>query len=120
MDRPYQLIKVERTGDVFCARLCQRQLEEDEVHALAAELMRLIDEDGCRKLALALGPEPPQCLYSVFLTKLLSVQRHLHHEGGALVICDASPEVLSVFEACRLGDCFRFVPDQDAAVAALA
>lgn len=120
MDRPYRLITVDRSGDVFCVRLRQRQLEEPEVHELAGELLRLIDQDGCRKLALSLGPEPPQCLYSIFLTKLVTVQRHLHAAGGALKICDASPEVVSVFEACRLKECFDFVPDQAAARAAFA
>jgi anti-anti-sigma regulatory factor len=53
----------------------------------------------------------------VFLAKLMTVQRHLRQKGGALVLCEVSPEVRSVFEACRLDQQFRFVKDFDEAVA---
>jgi anti-anti-sigma regulatory factor len=53
----------------------------------------------------------------VFLAKLMTVQRHLRQQGGALVLCEVSPEVRSVFEACRLDQQFRFVKDFDEAVA---
>jgi anti-anti-sigma regulatory factor len=47
----------------------------------------------------------------------VTVQRQLHEQGGELVLCDVSPEVQSVFAACRLEDQFRFLKDFDEAVA---
>jgi anti-anti-sigma factor len=118
MIRTYRQIASERRGDVCCVRLRTLRLEEEEVHELAEELIDLATREGCNKMVLSLGPRPPQCLYSVFLAKLVSVLRHLQQQGGGLVLCDVSPEVRSVFEACRLDQQFRFAKDFDEAVAA--
>jgi anti-anti-sigma factor len=116
MPRTYRHITFEKRGDVCCARLRSLRLEEESVHELAEELLDLAAEVS-PKLALSLGPRAPQCLYSVFLSKLVTVQRQLHEQGGELVLCDVSPEVQSVFAACRLEDQFRFLKDFDEAVA---
>jgi anti-anti-sigma factor len=115
MDRTYRQIELECRGDVFCVRLRAPRLEETAVYELADELVALADA-GCHKLALSLGPGSPECLYSVFLSKLVTVQRQLGEHGVSMVLCDVSPEVRSVFEACRLDQQFRFVPDFAAAV----
>jgi anti-anti-sigma factor len=120
MARQNRLITVERKRDVFCVRLKQLTLEEPEVDALAEELLALISEEGCRKMVLSLGPEEPQCLYSVFLAKLIAVRRRLMEAGGALRLCEASPAVVEVFAACHLQDYFEFVPDLKTALASFA
>src|SRR4051812_47478978 len=119
MERPYQHIDVQRHGDVFCVRLRSRRLLEIDILELADELVSLIVDAGCRKLALSLGPEAPECMYSIFLAKLLMVRRRLKECGGALRLCHASDDVLGLFEACRLKEYFEFSPDQQAAIAAL-
>jgi hypothetical protein len=118
MSQPYRFIAAERRGDVWCVRLRCARLEETEVYELANELLGLV-HDGCRKLALGLGPAAPDCIYSVFLAKLMTVQRVLGEQGGAMVLCEVSPVTRTVFEASRLDDQFRFLPDFDAAVAHL-
>lgn len=85
---------------------------------MADELVELVIDEGCRKLALSLGPKEPQFLYSVFLAKIVMVRRRLHEVGGTLKICYATDNVKSVFEACKLDDIFDFCPDFDTAVAA--
>jgi hypothetical protein len=115
MDK-YHFITVEQRGDVFCARLKSTRLDESEIHLLGGELIDLADVQGCRKLALSLGPQPPDCLYSVFLAKLVTVRNTLRKHGGQLVLCEVSPVAYSVFEACLLHREFTFVPDFDAAV----
>src|SRR5262245_12923487 len=110
---------LERRGDVFCVRLRKPRLEETAIHEFAAELLGLVTEDGCRKLVLSLGPEPPQCLYSIFLAKLITVQRRLGEHNGALRLCEVHPDVHALFEACKLDKYFRFVPDVETAVAEL-
>src|SRR5690242_13565515 len=112
MSQPSRLIDVQRRGDVWCVRPRRTRLEEPEVYALADELLGLINE-GCRQMALALGPAEPDCIYSVFLAKLMTVQRVLAEHGGGLVLCQVSPVARTVFEAARLDDQFSFLPDFD-------
>jgi hypothetical protein len=108
-------IRVERQGDVFCVRLRNPRLEETEIYQLAEELLELCQIHGCRQMAISLGPEPPDCLYSVFLAKLITVQRVLHEHQGGLVLVEVSPVAHSVFEACLLDRQFTFLPDFAAA-----
>jgi len=117
MTRPYHYIDVERRGEVFCTRLRKPQLDETQIHELAGELRQLVTDESCRKMALSLGPDSPQCLYSVFLAKLITLQRLLHEQEGELVLCDVSPPVRSIFATCCLDQLFRFLPNFDAAVA---
>jgi hypothetical protein len=115
--KPSRLIEVERRGDVFCTCLRRQRLDEPEIVELADQMLGLVRHEGCRKLALSLGPGPPEFLYSVFLAKLIKLQRVLREQGGELVLCHAGPEVHNIFEACCLDNLFLFLPDFDAAVA---
>ena len=117
MNRPYPHIEIERREDVFCVRLRFRRLEETDIYELANELIALGAREGCRKLALSLGPGSPDCIYSVFLAKLISIQRVLREQGGEMVLCDLTPEVHAIFEACSLDSHFTFLADFDDAVA---
>jgi hypothetical protein len=119
MESSYRHITVERAGDVFCVRLARPRLDETAVLELADEWNALIDREGCRKLVLSLGPEDPECLYSVFLAKLVSLQRRLQEKGGALKLAEAGPHTLNIFEACRLKTFFDFIPDRAGAIEAL-
>jgi anti-anti-sigma factor len=118
MERPYRHIDVERVGDICCARLRQPKLDEAALYEMTDELNRLAAEDGCRKLVLSLGPKDPECLYSVFLAKLVALQRRMQAGGGALKLCDVSPVTRTIFDACRLTPLFDFAPDMAAAVKA--
>ena len=117
MNNHYRHIKVETQGDVFCVRLRNPRMDENVIFQLSEELVALAKQDGCRKLALSLGPVPPDCLYSVFLAKLVMVQRVHNENGGEMVLCDITTTVKSTFEATQLDRRFTFVPDFDAAVA---
>jgi hypothetical protein len=116
----YHYISIEREGDVFCVRLTNPRLEEGEIYQLGAELIDLCETHHCRKMALSLGPQPPDCLYSVFLAKLVAVRNTLRKYDGRFVLCEVSPSAYSVFEACLLHREFRFAPDFASAVALLA
>src|SRR4051794_37922780 len=102
MDRPFHHLEVEEHDGVFCVRLRERRLDETAVDELAEELVSLVTEHDCRKLALSLGPEPLDCLYSVFLAKLVTLRRRVLEHGGVLTLCDVHPHTRRVFEACRL------------------
>jgi anti-anti-sigma factor len=113
----YQQLQVERSGAVFCVRLRQPRLEEDDLQEMADEISRLIADWDCRLLTLSL--RELECLYSTFLGKLLMIRRRLLECGGKLTLCDVAPHVLEVFEVCRLTPLFSFAPDEATAVAAL-
>ncbi len=117
MTRPYRHIEVERRGEVFCVRLQQTRMDEATIYELVAELRRLVTDGGCRRMALSLGPQSPECLYSVFLAKLITLQRVLREHGGELVLCHVQPDVRNIFAACCLEQLFQFLPDFEAAVA---
>jgi anti-anti-sigma factor len=117
MNNHYRHIKIETQGDVFCVGLRNPRMDENAIFQLGEELVALAKQDGCRKLALSLGPVPPECLYSVFLAKLVMVQRVHNENGGQMVLCDVSDPVKSTFDATQLDRRFTFVPDFDAAVA---
>jgi hypothetical protein len=119
MNAAYRQIVVEHVGPVWYARLRNPRLAVDGLDQLLADLDQLVADGNCRKLVLSLGPEEPECLYSIFLAKLVSIQRRLTAAGGALVLAEASDSVRKIFAACRLDDIFRFEPDRNAAIAAL-
>jgi anti-anti-sigma factor len=120
MDRPYRHLAVRRQGDVFCVHLRSHQLSEPELYELCSELLHLPEKDGCRKLVLNLGPPDPEFLYSIFLAKLVSLQRRLQAVGGGLKIAGTSSATRSIFAACRLDSLFDFVADEESAVQELA
>jgi anti-anti-sigma regulatory factor len=119
MQRPYQFIVLERDGDILCVRLQNPRVEDHQMEELGVELSRLIDDENGRKLVICLGPEEPDCLISVFLAKLISLQRRLDELDGALVLAHVSEHTRSVFRAAGLEKLFDFYPDQESAAQAL-
>ncbi len=119
MSSSNRYLEVEQRDDVWCVRLRNRRLDEEQLTEMSAELVALVQDGGCRKMLLSLGPEPPQFLYSVFLARLVSLQRLLHEHGGALLLCELRPEVYRILEACRLDNQFHFARTVEAGCAAL-
>src|SRR5437764_4731079 len=97
MQRPYQFIKWDLTGDVFCVRFQKARIPDHQLDDLGAELARLLDEENCRKMVLNLGPDEPDCLISVFLAKLINLQRRLEGMNGALTLAQASDYTRNIF-----------------------
>jgi anti-anti-sigma factor len=119
MQRPYQQIAVEQQGAVSCVRLRHTRLDDEGLERLGAELARLVDEEGCRNMVLNLGPEELECLYSLFLAKLIHLQRRLEANGGALALAHVTPYLQELFQVAGLFRLFRFFPDQRTAVHSL-
>jgi hypothetical protein len=107
MSAPYRFIEVEQHDVTFQVRLRQRHLPEMQLQDLFVELQSLIREEGCRRLNLSLENDP-EFLYSVFLAKLITLQRVLREHGGELRLCHVSPQIYSIFEACKLERQFTF------------
>jgi anti-anti-sigma factor len=119
MDRPYRYVDVERHDGAACVRFRQKSFDDAELEALGAEIGRIVDEEGCRRLVLILGPEHPQFLYSVFLAKLVNLQKRLESDNGHLALAKLSPATHAVFQAAGLEHFFAFYPDAEAALGAL-
>src|SRR3954468_22305203 len=113
----YRQILVERHGSVAVVRLARMRLDENEVYELSRELNQLAREDGCPRIALCLGPQTPECLYSVFLARLISLQRRLGEIGGALKLCQCTPQVIDILDVCVLLDRFDLVDSPAVALA---
>ena len=90
---PFQQIECQWQGDVACIRLIRTQLDEHGLEELIKDIDQLIDEDGCKKLVLTLGPEDHFCLYSVFLAKLVNLQRRMATAGGTLALVQNGDEI---------------------------
>lgn len=117
MDRPHRQIDVEVRGEVHCVRLRHKTMDEVALEELTNDFLQLVDKDGARKVVFLLGPEEPLCLYSVFLAKLVSLQRHLQEKGGEMRLAHASADVFRIFQACGLVKYFHFQPDLATAIA---
>ncbi|MFL5340257.1 MAG: hypothetical protein ACJ8F7_08890 [Gemmataceae bacterium] len=119
MATKWTMIDVDQRGDVFCVRLRYPKMSELELHELGEELGRLVTEDGCRKLCLALGYDQLDCLYSVFIGQLIGVRRLLVEHGGRMKLCEVGPASLGVLKTCKLVELFDIHPDVDSTVRAL-
>jgi hypothetical protein len=107
MPAPYRFIDVAQRDGRFYVQLRQRQLAEQQIHDLFAEMNGLVKNEGCRSFVLSLYNDP-ECLYSVFLAKLITLQRLLTERGGELRLSEVSPQVRAIFEACKLDRHFTF------------
>lgn len=119
MDRPFRHIVADIRGDVAVLGLQHARLDEAELEELGAEIARLIDEKGISRLVLLLGPEEPFCLYSIFLAKLVTLQRRVKNAGGEVVMAQANEDTRRIFQATGLDRIFRFFDRTEDAVAAL-
>jgi hypothetical protein len=119
MNGPFRQLAVEAVGDVYCLRLQQPRLAMGGLEELVADIDKFMAGGQCCHAVFSLGPDEPECLYSVFLAKLVTLQKRLQSAGGGLVLAEASDDVRKIFAACRLDDLFRFAPDRQAAIALL-
>jgi hypothetical protein len=115
----FHQITVEPRGDVFCVRLKNPKMNEMQLHQVGEELNQLVTEDGCRLMALALGFDQIECLYSSFIGKIMSVRKLLLENGGHIKLCEVGPASLGVLKTCKLTELFDIHPDLDSTVAAL-
>lgn len=110
----YHHITVEMHGDVWFVRLVGPFAEEPRINAMADELVRLVTDEGCRKLVLNL--ERLDYLFSVLLGRLEYVRRNLAERDGRLKLCNVSPLVREVFVKSKMADRFTFAPSVESAI----
>lgn len=114
----FKFMSYERQGDGLCLRFKNLRPSELEIQDSFQEIKKIIADEKANKVALSLGPNM-ECMYSVFLGKIISLQRQLNELGGKLAVCHVSPQVKSIFVACKLDDRFCFTEDFPSALLAL-
>jgi hypothetical protein len=119
MNRPYQFIAFVRKDNVFCVRFQQLIVPDHQLDDLSAELGRLIDEENARWMILNLGPEEPDCLLSVFLAKLINLQRRLESIDGSLSLAHVSEHTRLIFRLAGIEKLFQFYEDEGDALNAI-
>ena len=116
MKGPEKLLKVERVGNIHCVHLNASRLEDHQMDDLGAEFAQLVDGDKARAVVLLLGPEDVDCLISVFLAKVLNLQRRLDAVGGKLALAQVNDDIREIFRIAGLEKYFRFYPDRESAI----
>ena len=119
MERCFKYFSLEPRGTNCVVRLIPLEYDEAMLEPMGAEIARLLDEEGYRNLVLALGPNDPDCLHSVFLAKLLNLKKRLEAQGGELLLTNLSEHTRSVLQIVGLEKHFRYYDDPEAALKAL-
>jgi len=91
--------------------------EEDNIEQLGQELSMLVDQFGCRRLAVNF--ETVTLITSAALGKFIALHRNLHRREGRLVLCGVAGMVQDVLEATKLNEYFTVTATADEAVALL-
>ncbi|RMG37174.1 MAG: anti-sigma factor antagonist [Planctomycetota bacterium] len=94
-------LRLSQDGDVVVVSFTVPQLNEEEnIEQLGRELFALVEQFGCRKVAVSLlGVD---YITSSAIGKLITLHRKLHRNNGRLVLCDVTGEVENVLRTSKL------------------
>ena len=109
---------IDDRGAVVVARIAKTGLsEEDNIEQLGQELSMLVDQFGCRRLAVNF--EIVTLITSAALGKFIALHRNLHRRDGRLVLCCVADMMQDVLNATKLNEYFTVTATADEAVALL-
>lgn len=109
---------IDDRGTVAVVRITTASLsEEDNIEQLGQELAMLVEQFGCRRLAVNF--EAVTMITSAALGKFITLHRNLHRREGRLVLCGVSGMVQDVLEATKLNEYFTITATVDEAAALL-
>jgi anti-sigma B factor antagonist len=112
---PYSWMKVDRIGPVTVVRLIGRAIvEEGAIRLISAELARLVEKFGNRRVLLNFGEV--KNLSSYMLAGIVHVHKKIHAVGGELFLCGLNPDLRKVFELTRLTKLVKIYPDEKSAL----
>lgn len=104
-------ISHEDVGGVCVVHFADRRLtSESDLDRVGAELHRLVDELGKRKLLLNFANVERKS--SAMLGKLASLNGRLRERGGKLVLCGISPGIMEAYRITRLDSILTIVADE--------
>lgn len=100
-----RVLEVEERGDVTVVKFCDRNImDEQTIRLIGEQLMKLVDEQGKRNLALHF--DNVEYLASLIVAKLVAVKKKLDAVGGKLTFCHVDPQIYKIFEISRLDKYF--------------
>jgi anti-anti-sigma factor len=97
-------LQVEQAGEVMLVTVTTPELGELNVHAVGAELCRLVDGRTPPRLRLDLGQV--RYLTSTALAHLLDLHMRVRAAGGELVLANVTDPVFEVIHLTRLHEVF--------------
>lgn len=109
---------IDDRGEVVVARITKTGLtEEDNIELFGQDLSKLVDQFGCRRLAVNF--EIVTLITSAALGKFIALHRNLHRREGRLVLCGVAGMMQNVLDATKLNEYFTVTATADEAVALL-
>jgi anti-anti-sigma factor len=114
-DDDYFFLQVKTVDGVTVAQVTKPELWKDEdVGAVTAELMNLVDDLGAAKLVLDFAGVTG--MGSRMVGQLAALHKQVKAGGGRLALCDVRPDIAEVIETCKLTALFGVYADEAAAV----
>jgi anti-anti-sigma factor len=113
---PQTGLVVEMVGDTGVVRFTQRRLlGADLIEAVAAEMLRFVEEKDCRKLILNLAHV--ESMTTAMVGKIVLLKRRIETAGGRLILCQLDPFLKEIFKVLHMADAFSICDDEPAALA---
>ena len=88
--------------------------EEAVINQVAAELVQVADLDFKPKLVVDFTAV--EYLASLFIGKLVALQKHVNESKGRVTFCCIRPSIMEIFKITRLDKVFAIYPDQKTAI----
>ena len=109
-------LNVSDVGDVTVVQFRDQEIMDDlGIHETGQELVRLVDEEGRRKVLLNFASVG--FMSSAALGKLITLNKRVKGQGGVLKMCNIRPEIREIFAVTRLDRLFDIQPDEPEALA---
>jgi len=113
----YRRLDINEVGDVTVVRFRDQKIVEDiNIHELGRELLRLTDVDHREKLLLNFSAV--DFLSSAALGQLITLDKKIKANNGALKLSNICPEIYEVFTITKLDLLFDIKEDEADALAA--
>ena len=110
-----QRLNVSEVGDVTVVRFVdQKILDEAKIQQLGQELFELVETDGRGKILLNFTSV--EFLSSAALGKLITLDKKIKGQGGALKLSNIRPEIYEVFAITKLNKLFDIYDNQEKAL----
>ena len=113
-----QRLYCEPRGDITIVSFMDKKiLDEANIQDIGDELFALVDERY--KIKLVLNFENVEFLSSAALGKLITLNKKVKNENGALRLCGIRPQILEVFRITKLNKLFQIYDTEEQALARL-
>jgi anti-sigma B factor antagonist len=113
----YRFIRTEERDGVIVVQFKEgRLLDETLIRDIGKELISLAESDEPK---LVLTFSNVEFLASAMLGKLITLQRRVQQNNGALGFCSIPADTYEVFRISKLDNYFNIFPDEETAIKAI-